>query len=160
MRRPTSKLKKRLVGKKPRIAIVVSRFNPEICEGLLSGAVSTLKESGLAQADRTIFRVPGAFEIPLALKKCAATKKYQGLIALGAVIRGDTPHFDYVCRAATDGIGRVALDSALPVAFGILTTDTLKQAQERSAPDEFNKGREAAMTVLEMINVLKDVDRR
>jgi len=158
LKQATRKIKKNILSnKKPRIAIVVSRFNPEVCEGLLEGAVDALKEVGLAQADIDIFRVPGAFEIPLTLKKCAATKRYAGLIALGAVIRGDTPHFDYVCRAATDGIGSVALDSGLPTAFGLLTTDNLEQAKARSASNDFNKGRESAVTVLEMIDLLKRI---
>ncbi|MBI4411177.1 MAG: 6,7-dimethyl-8-ribityllumazine synthase [Deltaproteobacteria bacterium] len=150
--------------KKPRIAIIASRFNPDICDGLIQGAVCALKEAGFGERDYTLFRVPGAFEIPLTARRVAArrvavaSKKYRGIICLGAVIRGETPHFDYICRAATDGISRVALDFGIPLAFGVLTTNTVDEAVARSRPDEFNKGREAAMTVLEMVDLLKTVD--
>lgn len=124
----------------------------------MKGAVAALKEAGLGEKNYSLFRVPGAFEIPLAAKKCAASKKYQGIVCLGAVIRGETPHFEAICRAATDGLLRVMLDSGLPVGFGLLTTNTPEQAQARSRPDEYNKGREAALTVLEMIDFLNTVD--
>ena len=102
-----------------------------------------------------LHRVPGAFELPLAAQKCARSGKYSGLICLGAVIRGDTPHFDYVCQAATEGISRVALDEGVPVSFGVLTVDNIDQARTRSRPDEYNKGREAAVTALAMFDLLK-----
>ena len=156
MKQRTSKIKK-ISDKKPRLAIVVSRFNPQICEGLLLGAKEALKESGFASSDIDIFEVPGAFEIALALKKCVETKRYGGLIALGALIRGETPHFEYVSQGATDGIRHVTLESGIPTAFGLLTTDNLEQARARSGPDDFNKGRESAATVLEMIEVLKRI---
>lgn len=139
------------------LAIVASRFNADICEGLLNGAKSTLIEAGYGANNLDIFRVPGAFEIPITAKKCAETKKYQGLICLGAVIRGDTPHFEYISQAVTDGINRVALDSGLPVAFGVITTNTLDQALARSSADEYNKGREAALTVVEMVDLLRGI---
>ncbi|MDO8518791.1 MAG: 6,7-dimethyl-8-ribityllumazine synthase [Deltaproteobacteria bacterium] len=143
-----------LKGKKVHLAIVASRFNEDICEGLIRGAKEILDESPGVTYD--VHRVPGAFELPLAAQKCAL-KKVSGVICLGAAIRGETPHFDYVCRAATDGILRVGLDSGIPVSFGLLTVDTLEQALSRSASDEFNKGREAALTVLEMFDLLQRI---
>jgi 6,7-dimethyl-8-ribityllumazine synthase len=123
-----------------RFAIVVARFNSMITEKLLDGARDAL---GKAQVD--VFRVPGAFELPLAAKMLAQTHRYHGIIALGAVIRGDTPHFDFVAREAARGLQNVALETGIPVSFGVLTTDTLAQAEART-----DKGRDAAMTALEM----------
>lgn len=139
----------------PRLALIVSRFNEEICEGLLQGAVKCLKEVGLSEKNYELFRVPGAFEISLVALTAARSKKFNGIICLGAVIRGETPHFEYVCKAATEGINRVMLECGLPVAFGVLTTDNEDQAKTRSRDDEFNKGREAVLAVLEMIDLLK-----
>ena len=123
-----------------RFAIVVARFNSMITEKLLDGARDAL---GKAQVD--VFRVPGAFELPLAAKMLAQTHRYHGIIALGAVIRGDTPHFDFVAGEAARGLQNVALETGIPVSFGVLTTDTLAQAEART-----DKGRDAAMTALEM----------
>lgn len=134
---------------------MASCFNEEICNGLVSGASDSLKEAGVVDID--IFRVPGAFEIPLAAKKCALSKKYKGIVALGAVIRGETPHFEYISQAVTDGIRQVNLEAGIPIGFGILTTNTLDEAKARSASDEYNKGREAALTVLEMIDLLQKI---
>lgn len=139
------------------IAIVASRFNSDVCEGLLKGAKKTLIEVGYEEKSLDIFRVPGAFELPLAAKKCALSKKYAGVICLGAVIRGDTPHFEYISQAVTNGINRVALETNLPVAFGVITTNNEEQALARSAPDEYNKGREAALTVVEMVDLLEKI---
>lgn len=133
------------------LAIVVSKFNQPVCDGLLKGAQDLLSEAGLPEEKVHIVSVPGAFEIPLAAARLAESKKYAGLICLGAVIRGETPHFDYVCRGVTDGLMRVMLDYHLPVGFGIITTNNEAQALERSNDDEFNKGYETAKTVLEMI---------
>lgn len=151
------------------MAIIASRFNPDICEGLLKGAREALKEAGFGEADYDVFRVPGAFEIPLAArrvaacrvapKKRSAAKKYRGIICLGAVIRGETPHFEYICRAVTDGTARVALSAGIPMAFGVLTANTIDQAMARSRADEYNKGREAAVTVLEMVDLLESIKR-
>ncbi|SNY55635.1 6,7-dimethyl-8-ribityllumazine synthase [Arsukibacterium tuosuense] len=143
------------VAKGKKFALVVARFNGFIVESLLEGAVDTLKRVGnVAEQDITVVRIPGAFEMPLALQRVAASKKYDAIIALGAVIRGGTPHFEYVSGECTKGIGQVALTHDLPVAFGVLTVDSIEQAIERAGTKAGNKGAEAAMSVLEMVNVL------
>lgn len=152
------KTQARKIDKKKRnihLAVIASRFNEEICEGLIKGVKEVLEASPGATYD--LYRVPGAFELPLAAQKCARSGKYQALICLGAVIRGETPHFAYVARAATHGISRVALDEGIPVSFGVLTVDNIDQAKARSRPDEFNKGREAALTALEMTDLLQKI---
>lgn len=131
-----------------RFAIAVSRFNPEITAGLLAGAREALTEADVPADDVTVVRVPGAFELPLAAKKLAG--RYQAIVALGAVIRGDTPHFDYVAGECARGIQQVMLETGVPVVFGVLTTDTLEQAQARAGGAHGNKGYDAAMTALEM----------
>lgn len=137
--------------------IVVSRFNDFICERLLGGALDALKRTG-ADDDRIhVFRVPGAYEIPLAAKKLAGTGRYDAVICLGAVIRGATPHFDYVANEVAKGIATVSLESSVPVTFGVLTTDTLEQAIERAGSKAGNKGFEAAMAAVEMANLLKSM---
>jgi 6,7-dimethyl-8-ribityllumazine synthase len=138
-----------------RIAIIVARWNGNITENLLSGAQQALIRHGVVESDIDLFRVPGAFELPLACQKVAKQGTYDALIALGCVIRGGTPHFEYVCSETTRGIGAVALKENLPVAFGLLTTDTLEQAEERSNDNSENKGEEAALTVLEMISLFR-----
>ena len=142
-----------------KIAIVASRFskfNAEIVDRLVEGATDALLKNGLKTEDITLIRVPGAFEIPLAAQAAAVSKKFDGIIALGCVIRGETPHFEYFSRHASAGIGRVALDHNIPVAFGILTVDTEAQAAARAAPGN-NKGAEAAMAAIEMVNLLKQL---
>lgn len=140
-------------GKK--IAIVVARFNSFIVESLLSGAIDTLQRVGnIAEQDITVVRIPGAFELPLAVQRVAATKKYDAIVALGAVIRGGTPHFEYVSGECVKGIAQVSMQYDLPVAFGVLTVDSIEQAIERAGTKAGNKGGEAAMSALEMINVL------
>jgi len=134
------------------LAIVAARFNDEICQGLIDGALKLLEEKGFKKTP--VFRVPGAFEIPLAAKKLALTKKYAAIICLGAVIRGDTAHFDYVCQGAMQGIMQVNLETKVPCMFGVLTVDTLAQAQERASDNDFNKGRESALAALEMAELL------
>ncbi len=139
-----------------RVAVIASRFNPPVTQRLLDGCLARLRERGCESVE--MMWVPGAFEMPLAARTAAATGRYDALIALGAVIRGDTSHFDYVCRAVTDGLGQVSLDASVPVAFGVLTTDTLEQALERAAvPGEpgTNKGVEAADVALEMAGLLR-----
>ena len=138
-----------------KIAIVASRFNPEVVEGLIAGALDGLVQSKIAAEDVTLVRVPGAFEIPLAAQRAAVSGKFDAIVALGAVIRGETAHFEYISQHATLGVGRVALDCRIPVAFGILTTDTDEQAIARSRPDENNKGLEAARAAVEMVETLK-----
>ena len=140
-----------------RVAIVVSRWNNHITDNLLKGALAALERQGVADDNISVFRVPGAFELPLVTQKIAQSGKVEAVISLGCVIRGDTPHFDYVCSECTRGIGRIALDTGLPIGFGLLTCDDLEQAQVRSADDRENKGEEAALTVLEMISLLRQM---
>lgn len=138
-------------------AIVVGRFNSFITESLLAGAVDTLKRHGVAESNLTVVKVPGAYEIPLALQRLAVSKKYTALIALGAVIRGGTPHFDYVAGECTKGIALVSLKYDLPIAFGVLTVDNLEQAIERAGTKAGNKGTEAALSALEMVSLLRQL---
>ena len=147
-----------LLIKGARFGIAVARFNSFIVESLLEGAVDTLKRHGAEDADIEIVRVPGAYELPLAIKKMAACKKYDGIIALGAVIRGGTPHFDYVAGECVKGMATVMLQHEIPVAFGVLTVDTIEQAIERAGTKAGNKGAEATLSVIEMINLLKNID--
>lgn len=138
-----------------KIAIVVSRFNSFITERLVEGAVDTLKRQGqIADEHITLVRVPGAVEIPLAVKRLAKTKQFDGIIALGCVIRGGTAHFEYVSGECAKGIAQVALEAEIPVAFGVLTTENLEQAIDRAGVKVGNKGVEAALSTLEMINVM------
>ena len=140
-------------GKK--FAIIVSRFNHFMVESLLDGAVQTLKHYGeVADDDITVVRVPGAYEMPVTAKRLASSGKYDAIIAVGAVIRGGTPHFEFVAGECNSGLGRVATEFDLPVAFGVITTDTLEQAIERSGSKAGNKGSEAALSALEMVNVM------
>lgn len=139
-----------------RFGIVLSRFNELVGEQLLSGAVETLTSRGAEASDIDIVRVPGAFEIPVTLKVLAESGQYDALVALGAVIRGDTPHFDYVAGECARGVREVSVDYALPVAFGVLTVDTLEQALERAGANKgANKGAEAALVAVEMANLFK-----
>lgn len=140
-----------------RFAIVVARWNGEITESLLNGALRALERQGVPGGDVQTCRVPGAFELPLAAQKLAETGRFDAIITLGAVIRGGTPHFDYVCAETTRGIGQVALTTGVPVAFGVLTTDNQDQARERSGPGTDNKGEEAALTALEMVSLLRQL---
>ncbi len=140
-----------------RYAITVGRFNSFVVESLLDGALDALKRHGVSEGNITIIRVPGAWELPLIAKKLAASGKYDAIIALGAVIRGGTPHFDFVAGECTKGLGVVSLDSGLPVSFGVLTVDSIEQAIERSGTKAGNKGADAAMVAIEMISVLKAV---
>ena len=141
-----------------RFGIIIARFNSFIGERLLEGSLDALLRHGADDADITVARVPGAFEIPLAAQKMAASGKYDALICLGAVIRGSTPHFDYVAAEVSKGIAHVSLGAGVPVAFGVLTTDTIEQAIERAGTKAGNKGFEAAMTAIETANVFKGLD--
>lgn len=138
-----------------RFGLLVSRFNSFIVESLLSGAVDTLVRHGAREQDLEIVRVPGAFEMPLAAARMAASKKYDAIIALGAVIRGGTPHFEYVAGECTKGLAMVGQQHDIPVAFGVLTVDTIEQAIERSGTKAGNKGCEAAMSAIEMVDLLR-----
>ena len=137
------------------IAIVVARWNSQITDGLLKGAQQELARNNVKNVK--VVTVPGAFELPVAAKKVAQTGKYDAVITLGCVIRGGTPHFDYVCGETARGVGEVALTECLPVAFGVLTTDDLQQALDRSGDNEENKGIEAAAAVLEMLVAFGDL---
>ncbi|MBQ0714657.1 6,7-dimethyl-8-ribityllumazine synthase [Paraperlucidibaca wandonensis] len=140
-----------------RYAITVGRFNSFVVESLLSGALDALKRHGVTDDNITVVRAPGAWELPLVAKKLIATGKYDAVIALGAVIRGGTPHFDFVAGECAKGLGVVSLDSDIPVSFGVLTVDSIEQAIERSGTKAGNKGADAAMVAIEMISLLKAV---
>jgi len=134
----------------------VSRFNSAITQKLLKGAEKTLFEKGVEQKNVRTVWVPGAFEIPLVLRKLAKGKRFDALIALGAVIRGETPHFDYVCQGAAYGVMKVSVEEQVPVAFGILTTNNIRQALDRTGGRHGNKGSEAALVAIEMARLMKD----
>lgn len=136
-------------------AVVVSRFNNFIVENLLKGAVDTLQRHGVAEQNITVVRVPGAFEMPLAAQRLALTQKYTAIIAIGAVIRGGTPHFDYIAGECTKGLAAVSLQYSVPVAFGVLTVDTIEQAIERAGTKAGNKGADAALSAIEMVSLLR-----
>lgn len=138
-----------------KIALVASRFNDFIVERLVNGAIDYLERHGLSQDAMELVRIPGAFELPVVCQKLARSGKYNGIVALGAVIRGATPHFDYVCAEASKGIAHVMLDTGLPIGFGLLTCDTIEQAIERAGSKAGNKGWEAAQAMLETIRVLE-----
>ena len=137
-----------------RYAIVVGRFNSFVVESLPEGAIDTLKRHGIEEKDIEIYRVPGAFEIPVAVQKVAKSGKYDAVIALGAVIRGRTPHFEYVAGECVKGLGAVSLNLELPIVFGVLTVDSIEQAIERSGTKAGNKGGEAAQSAWEMVSLL------
>lgn len=140
-----------------RFCLVVARFNSFVVESLLEGAVDALKRHGADDSEITIVRVPGAFEMPVVLDKLAAKGEYDAIVALGAVIRGGTPHFDYVAGECVKGMAQVSLQHGVPVAFGVLTVDTIEQAIERAGTKAGNKGAEAAMSAVEMVNVLRQI---
>jgi 6,7-dimethyl-8-ribityllumazine synthase len=146
-----------LQAKGIRFGIVVSRFNDFINKRLLDGALDGLARHGAEEGMVTVVRVPGSFEIPLMAKKLAGSGKYDAIICLGAVIRGATPHFEYISAEVTKGIAQVALESGVPVSFGILTTDSIEQAIERAGTKSGNKGWDAALAAIEMVNVLKTI---
>ena len=148
-------LEGKLTAKGMKVAIVVARFNEFITSKLLSGAVDCLVRHEAKDEDITVAWVPGAFEIPMACKKLAESGKYDAIIALGAVIRGATPHFDYVCAEASKGIAQVSMQTGVPVAFGVLTTENIQQAIERAGTKAGNKGVDCAMSAMEMVNLFK-----
>lgn len=147
----------KLIAEGLKFAVVVGRFNEFIGSKLLSGALDGLKRHGSKEEDIEIVWVPGAFEIPLIAKKLAKSKKYDAVICLGAVIRGSTPHFDYVSSEVSKGIANTSLDTEIPIIFGVLTTDNIEQAIERAGTKSGNKGYDAAMTAIEMANLLKEI---
>ena len=140
-----------------KFSLVVGRFNSAIVDGLESGAIDTLRRHGVPEANITVVRVPGAYELPIAAKRVAQRGEVDAIIALGAVIRGGTPHFDYVAGECSNGLARVMLEENLPVAFGVLTTDTIEQAVERSGTKAGNKGADCAMTAMEMVSLLRNI---
>jgi 6,7-dimethyl-8-ribityllumazine synthase len=142
---------------KARFCLVAARFNSFVVESLVDGAIDTLKRHGASEKDITLVRVPGAFEMPVALEKLAAKGEYDAIIALGAVIRGGTPHFDYVAGECVKGMAHVSLKHGVPVAFGVLTVDTIEQAIERAGTKAGNKGAEATLSAIEMVNLLRQI---
>jgi 6,7-dimethyl-8-ribityllumazine synthase len=149
-----------LDGRGLKIAIVVGRFNNFVTDRLLSGALDALSRSGCDPNDVEIIRVPGSWEIPLTVKTIAGQARHDAIVALSAVIRGDTPHFDYVAGQAATGIAQASLDSGIPVAFGVLTTNTVEQAIDRAGLKSGNKGYDAAMTAIEMANLMRQIRDR
>jgi len=146
-----------LLGKGLKFGVVVSRFNEFMTRKLLEGAQDALLRHGVNEEDIDVAWVPGSFEIPLAAKKLAETKKYDAIICLGAVIRGATPHFEYIAAEVTKGIAKVGLETGLPVSYGVITTDTLEQAIERAGTKSGNKGFNAAVDAIEMANLFKNL---
>ena len=148
----------KLIARGKKFALVVSRFNDFITEKLLSGALDALVRSGAADEDLEVVKVPGAFEIPLVAKKMANTKRFNAVICLGAVIRGSTPHFDYISAEVSKGIAMVGMESEIPIIFGVITTDTIEQAIERAGTKAGNKGWSAAIDAVEMANLFELID--
>ena len=141
-----------------RFAFIAARFNDFVVEPLLRGALDALKRHGATEQQIEIVRVPGAFDIPIVARKLALSRRYDALIALGAVVRGETPHFDYVAGECASGLARIALETGVPVAFGVLTTDTMAQAVDRAGGKGGNKGADAALAAMEMANLLRRLD--
>ena len=144
-------------GRNVKIAIVAGRFNEFITSKLIGGALDVLKRNDVSEENVDIAWVPGAFEIPLIAKKLANTQKYDAIITLGAVIKGSTPHFDYVCSEVSKGVAQISLQSELPVIFGVLTTNNIEEAIERAGTKAGNKGADAAFSAIEMINLIKEI---
>jgi 6,7-dimethyl-8-ribityllumazine synthase len=147
-----------LVAGQARFCLVVSRWNAFVVESLERGAIDALLRHGASESDLTLVRVPGAFEMPLAIERIAAKGGYDAIVALGAVIRGGTPHFEYVAGECVKGMAQVSLKHGIPVAFGVLTVDSIEQAIERAGTKAGNKGAEAALSALEMVNLLRALD--
>ena len=150
-------IKADVIGKGKKFGIVISRFNEFISQKLLEGALDTLTRHGVDEKNVVVVWTPGAFEIPIAAQSMANSKKYDAVICLGAIIRGKTPHFDYIASEVAKGVARISLDSGIPCIFGIITADTLEQAIERAGTKEGNKGRDAALTAIEMANLCEAV---
>lgn len=148
----------KLIGKGLRFGVVVSRFNEVVTNRLLEGALDCLYRHGVEEKDIEVFWVPGSFEIPVTAKRIAKGGKFDAIICLGCLIRGDTPHFDFLSAEVTKGVAQVALEHTIPVAFGVLTSDTLEQALERSGAKQGNKGFQAALSALEMANLFKEME--
>ena len=147
-----------LLARDLRFAFVAARFNDFVVEPLIRGALDALKRHGSSEKQIEIVRVPGAFDIPIVARKLALSRRYDALIALGAVVRGQTPHFDYVAGECASGLARIALESGVPIAFGVLTTDTMEQAVDRAGGKAGNKGADAALAAIEMANLLRRLE--
>ncbi|MDB6086832.1 MAG: ribH [Gammaproteobacteria bacterium] len=147
-----------LLARDLRFAFVAARFNDFVVEPLIRGATDVLKRHGATEKQIEIVRVPGAFDMPIVVRKLALSRRYDALIALGAVVRGQTPHFDYVAGECASGLARIALETGVPVAFGVLTTDTMEQAVDRAGGKGGNKGADAALVAMEMANLLRRLD--
>ena len=145
----------KLQAKGIKVGIVLSKFNSFVSERLLEGALDALYKLGAEEKDITIYKVPGSFEVPVVAKKLAVAKKFDGLLCLGALIRGDTPHFDFLSAEVTKGLAQISMDDGLPVSFGILTVDTIEQGIERAGTKAGNKGYDAALSLIETINLLQ-----
>lgn len=154
-KRPPEELRRRLYGAS--FCIVAARFNAEIVEALTRGARAALSRNGVADSAIKVVSVPGAFEVPLAAQQAARTGRFDGIVALAAIVRGGTPHFEYVSSQSIGGLGRVSLDCGIPIGNGILTVDTIQQAIDRAGGSEGNKGEEAALAALEMVQLLRDL---
>jgi 6,7-dimethyl-8-ribityllumazine synthase len=146
-----------LIAKGKRFVIVASRFNDFITKELISGCIDTLVRHGLQDQDIVVTWVPGAFEIPTVAQRLAKSKSYDAIVCLGTVIRGSTPHFDYIAQEVSKGIARVSQDTGLPVIFGVITADTIEQAIERAGTKDGNKGRDAALSAIEMANLMEKI---
>lgn len=155
----TQTLEGTLAGTGLRIGVAVARFNDLVTVRLLEGALGALRRQGVAESDITVAWTPGAFELPLAVSRLAASGRYDAVIALGCVIRGATTHYDYVCAQAAQGVARASQESGLPVIFSVLTTETLEQAQDRAGGKAGNKGADAALAAIEMANLLKLLEK-
>jgi 6,7-dimethyl-8-ribityllumazine synthase len=150
----------KLQAKGLKIGIVVSRFNSFLSERLLEGALEALQKMGAQEADLAIYKVPGSFEVPLVAKKLAKAKAVDGILCVGALIRGDTPHFDYLSAEVTKGLAQIAMDDGVPVSFGILTVDSVEQGIERAGTKAGNKGYDAAFSLVETLNMIKEAGLR
>jgi 6,7-dimethyl-8-ribityllumazine synthase len=148
----------KLLAKGLKIGIVLSRFNSFISERLLEGALDALYKLGAEEGDISIYKVPGSFEIPVVAKKMARAKKVDGIIALGALIRGDTPHFDFLSAEVTKGLAQISMEDGIPVSFGVLTVDSIEQGIERAGSKAGNKGYDSAFSLVETLNLIKDSD--
>lgn len=148
----------RLIVRDEQFCIVAARFNESIVENLIRGALDALNRHGASASQIPVYRVPGAYELPLAVQRVAKTRQYDGIVALAAVIRGATPHFEYVCNECAGGLSRISLDLEIPIGFGLLTCDTIEQAIERSGTKAGNRGADAALAAIEMVSLLRQID--
>jgi 6,7-dimethyl-8-ribityllumazine synthase len=147
-----------IIVRDEQFCIVAARFNESIVENLIRGALDALNRHGASASQIPVYRVPGAYELPLAVQRVAKTRQYDGIVALATVIRGATPHFEYVCNECAGGLSRISLDLEIPIGFGLLTCDTIEQAIERSGTKAGNKGADAALAAIEMVSLLRQID--